>query len=605
MSPRIEDYALIGDGRTAALVSSRGSIDWLCLPRFDSPSCFSALLGDLGQSRFAIAPLEARATVSRAYRDGSLVLDTTFETHDGTVVLTDFMAVDAAHPRIMRSVRGVRGNVAMRAEYVVRFDYGSIVPWLRQDEDGLLAIAGPDALLLASDVAFEAEDFKHVASFSVSEGDVVAFELSYYSSYEDAPPARLPGDPLADAEKSWGDFVARCNYGGPYAETIRRSLVTLKALTYLPTGGIVAAPTTSLPEKVGGVRNWDYRYCWLRDATLTLYALLGAGYQEAAKQWQRWLLRAVAGEAASLQIVYSIRGTRRLPEIELDWLAGYEDSRPVRIGNDAHGQFQLDVYGEVIDLLYASHRAGIEPGPSQWPLTRSLMASVEKMWTQPDRGIWEIRGEPRHFTHSKVMAWVAVDRAIRSVEEFGYDGPVERWRALREEIHADVLANGFDAERNTFTQSYGSQDLDAATLMIPIVGFLPKDDPRVAGTIAAIESDLVRGGFVMRYSQISPDGPDTLPSGEGAFLACSFWLVDNYTLVGRRDDAKKLFERLLALCNDVGLLAEEYDPVGKRQVGNFPQAFSHVGLVNSAFNLWHEESPALTRSFGSETARKP
>jgi GH15 family glucan-1,4-alpha-glucosidase len=602
VNPRIEDYALIGDMRTAALVSNRGSIDWLCLPRFDSPSCFSALLGDEGKSRFAIAPVDPKATVTRAYRDGSLVLDTTFTCQAGTVVLTDYMAIDQKHPRVMRSVRGVRGSVEMRAEYVVRFDYGSIVPWIRHVDDGVLAVAGPDALLLAADVTFVAEDFQHTASFTVGEGEEVAFELTYFVSYEESPPARLDGDPLGDTEKLWGDFSAACTYGGPYAETIRRSLVTLKALTYLPTGGIVAAPTTSLPEKIGGVRNWDYRYCWLRDATLTLYAFLGAGYKDAAQTWQRWLLRAVAGQADSLQIVYSIRGTRRIPELELDWLAGYEQSKPVRIGNDADGQFQLDVYGEVLGLLYASRKAGIEPGPSQWPLAKSLMQSVEKYWKTPDRGIWEVRGEPRHFVHSKVMAWVAVDRAVKSIEEFGYDGPLDRWRELRDEIHAEVLERGFDAERNTFVQSYGATDLDAATLLIPIVGFLPKDDPRVAGTIAAIERELLRDGFVMRYSQAGGDGPDTLPGGEGAFLACSFWLVDNYTLVGRRDDARELFERVLGVCNDVGLLAEEYDPQARRLVGNFPQAFSHVGLVNSAFNLWHESSPALDNSHSAQTA---
>ncbi len=600
MNPRIEDYALIGDMRTAALVSNRGSIDWLCLPRFDSPSCFSALLGDVGRSRFAIAPVDSSATVTRAYRDGSLILDTTFTCHAGTVVLTDYMSIDQKHPRIMRSVRGVRGNVEMRADYVVRFDYGSIVPWIRQVDDGLLAVAGPDALLLAADVPFVAEDFKHTASFMVAEGAEVAFELTYFVSYEETPAARLDGDPLGDAQKMWSEFSDACTYGGPYAETIRRSLATLKALTYLPTGGIVAAPTTSLPEKIGGVRNWDYRYCWLRDATLTLYAFLGAGYKDAAQNWQRLLLRAVAGESDSLQIVYSVRGTRRLPERELDWLAGYEDSKPVRIGNGADGQFQLDVYGEVIGLLYASRLAGIEPGPSQWPLAKALTRSVENAWKTPDRGIWEMRGEPRHFVHSKVMAWVAVDRAVKSIEQFGYDGPLERWRALRDEIHAEVLAKGFDAQRGTFVQSYGSSELDAATLMIPIVGFLPKDDPRVAGTVAAIERELVRDGFVMRYSQTGQDGPDTLPEGEGAFLACSFWLVDNYTLLGRRADAVELFERVVGVANDVGLLAEEYDPQARRMVGNFPQAFSHVGLVNSAFNLWHDASPALDNSHSSQ-----
>jgi GH15 family glucan-1,4-alpha-glucosidase len=584
---------------TAGLIDKHGSLDWLCLPRFDSPSCFSTLIGDEGKSRWQIAPVDERATVTRAYRDRTLVLDTTFATANGTVVLTDYMSLDDGNPRVIRSVRCERGVVAMRSEYIVRFDYGSIVPWIRQVEGGLLAVAGPDALLLASDVPFVAEDFKHAANFSLSEGDVVSFELSYFASYETQPAARLTGEPLSDTIRTWNAFADGCNYGGPYADAILRSFLTLKALTYLPTGGIVAAPTTSLPEKIGGVRNWDYRYCWLRDATFTLYAFLAGGYKEAAADWQRWLLRAVAGEAQSLQIVYSVRGARRLPELELDWLGGFEDSKPVRVGNGASGQFQLDVYGEVIALLYAANKAGIEPGPDQWPLSKSLMRCVEKSWREPDRGIWEGRGVPEHFTHSKVMAWVAVDRSIRSIEEFGFDGPLDRWRALRDEIHADVCANGFDRERNAFVQSYGSKQLDAATLMIPLIGFLPPDDPRIAGTVAAIERELMTDGLVMRYSELDTKGPDDLPMGEGAFLACSFWLVDNYVMLGRRDDAKALFERLLGLCNDVGLLSEEYDPIAKRQLGNFPQAFSHVGLVNSAFNIWHHDSPMTA----SEDAR--
>ncbi len=601
---KIEDYALIGDLHAAALVSRTGSIDWLCLPRFDSPSCFSALVGDLAESRWCIAPADASAQATRTYRTDTLILETTFTTATGSVLLTDYMSLDGANPRIVRSVLGLTGSVTMSSEYVVRFDYGSIVPWIRKVDGGLLAVAGPDALLLASDVPFEAADFKHVASFAVAEGQTVSFELTYYASYETPPPPRLQGHTIDDTAKIWRAFADACNYKGPYAEVVRRSLITLKALTYLPTGGIVAAPTTSLPEHIGGVRNWDYRYCWLRDATFTLYAFLAGGYLDAAENWQRWLLRAVAGEPDSLQIVYSIRGTRRLPETELDWLAGYEESKPVRIGNAADGQFQLDVYGEVIDLLYASRRAGIQPESDQWPLWRGLMETVESTWMKPDRSLWEMRGDPQHFVHSKVMAWVAVDRTVRAIEEYGYDGPLERWRALRSEIHADVIAHGFDRKRNTFVQAYRSNDLDAATLLIPLVGFLPPEDPMVLGTIAAIERDLLHDGLVMRYSEAKRGGPDNLPAGEGAFLACSFWLVDSYVLAGRRDDARALFERLLALCNDVGLLAEEYDPIAKRQLGNFPQAFSHVGLVNSAFNLWHDVSPLINRSDGRESAQK-
>ena len=604
VNSRIEDYAMIGDMHTAALIDKHGSLDWLCLPRFDSPSCFSALLGDTGKSRWQISPVDEAATVTRAYRDQTMILETTFATQSGTVVLTDYMAVDSGNSRVMRSVRCERGSVEMRSEYIVRFDYGSIVPWIRQVEGGLLAVAGPDALLLASDVPFVAEDFEHAANFSMSQGDVIKFELTYFASYDAQPPARLLGDPLAEAETKWRSFADSCSYGGPYADVIRRSLLTLKALTYLPTGGIIAAPTTSLPEKIGGVRNWDYRYCWLRDATFTLYAFLAGGHQSAAADWQRWLLRAVAGEAESLQIVYSIRGARRLPEIELEWLEGFEHSKPVRIGNGASGQFQLDVYGEVIDMVYAAHKAGIDSVPGQWPLTKSLMNCVERSWQNPDRGLWEMRGPVEHFTHSKVMAWVACDRSVRAIEDFGFDGPLDHWRKLRDAIHADVCANGFDAERNTFTQFYGSEQLDAATLLIPLVGFLPPEDPRVAGTVAAIEKSLMGDGFVKRYNDCGKAGPDDLPVGEGAFLACSFWLVDNYVMLGRRDDAKALFDRLLALCNDVGLLAEEYDPVAKRQVGNFPQAFSHVGLVNSAFNIWHHDSPAIDRADAGDVVER-
>ncbi len=596
MTQRIEDYALIGDTRTAALVGTDGSIDWLCLPRFDSPSVFAALVGDASNGYWRIAPVKAPARVERAYRPGSLVLETTFHCATGTVTLTDCMLLERDNPRVVRMVSGVSGVVAMRLTYVVRFDYGSVVPWVRRTEKGLLAIAGPDALLLASDVDTHADGMKTVADFSATAGASLAFELTYFASHEAWPHARTPGDAIAETERAWAGFTAACTYDGPYREIVLRSLVTLKALTFAPTGGIVAAPTTSLPEQLGGVRNWDYRYCWLRDATFTLYALLAAGYVDAARDWRNWLLRAVAGNPADLQIVYSVRGARRLPEIELPWLVGYGGGKPVRIGNDAHGQFQLDVYGEVIDLLYASHRFGIEHTDDEWQLSKAVVSTVEARWRDPDRGLWEVRGDPQHFTHSKVMAWVALDRAVRSVEEFGLDGPLERWRVERDAIHADVCAKAYDAKRNTFVQAYGSRELDASLLLLPIVGFLPATDPRVTGTVAAIERKLLRRGLVYRYTQARGTPSDGLPPGEGAFLACSFWLVDNYALAGRHDDARALFERLVALCNDVGLLAEEYDPRLKRQVGNFPQAFSHVGLINSGFNLSHATRPVEERA---------
>jgi len=596
MTQRIERYALIGDTHTAALVGLDGSIDWLCLPRFDSPAAFASLVGDESNGFWRIAPVAAQPRVERAYRSGTLVLDTTYTGADGSVKLTDCMLLDRDCPRVVRVVSGLAGRLAMRMTYVVRFDYGSIVPWVRRTERGLLAVAGPDALLLASDADLRAEGMKTVAEFTVAAGESVAFELSYYASHETWPRARTPGDAIGETERAWAAWSATCSYDGPYEEMVVRSLVTLKALTFAPTGGIVAAPTTSLPERLGGIRNWDYRYCWLRDATFTLYALLAAGYVDGARDWRNWLLRAVAGDPAELQIVYSVRGARRLPEISLPWLDGYEGAKPVRIGNDAHGQFQLDVYGEVVDLLYASHRFGIEHNDDEWQLTRAIVSTVEARWRNPDRGLWEVRGEPQHFTHSKVMAWVALDRAVRSIEEFGLDGPLERWRTERDAISAEICANAYNAERGTFVQAYGSQELDASLLLIPIVGFLPASDPRVIGTVAAIEASLLREGLVLRYTQEHDAASDGLPPGEGAFLACSFWLVDNYALAGRYDDAHALYERLVALCNDVGLLAEEYDVEARRQVGNFPQAFSHVGLINSGFNLAHATRPAQERA---------
>ncbi|MBC5801204.1 MAG: glycoside hydrolase family 15 protein [Candidatus Eremiobacteraeota bacterium] len=595
MAPRIEDYALIGDLQTAALVGRDGSIDWLCVPRFDSPACFAALVGGRDNGCWSIAPARDIRSVSRRYRGDSLVLETTFACDSGSIVLTDAMLLEGGL-RIARRVTGLEGTVAMRLEYVVRFDYGSIVPWVRRTENGLLAVAGPDALLLGADTDLRAEGMRTLSDFSVRAGDIVDFELSYFASHEPTPKARTFGDMFAGTERAWQGWSDVCRYDGEHRDAVVRSLITLRALTFRPTGGIVAAPTTSLPEKIGGVRNWDYRYCWLRDATFTLYALLGAGHDHSAVEWRNWLLRAVAGDPAELQIVYSIRGGRRIPETELPWLAGYEASQPVRVGNGAHGQFQLDVYGEVMDLLSAAHRYGIETLEDEWALSRTIVEEVERRWRQPDRGLWEVRGDPQHFTHSKVMAWVALDRGVMAVEQHGFDGPAERWREVRDEIHAQVCTEGFDARRKTFTQYYGSKALDASTLLIPAVGFLPADDERVAGTIRAIEGELLHDGFVMRYSQSDAQGPDPLPPGEGAFLACSFWLVDAYVLAGRDADARALFERLLGLANDVGLLAEEYDPQLRRQVGNFPQAFSHVGLINSAFNLTHRMRPAEERA---------
>jgi GH15 family glucan-1,4-alpha-glucosidase len=601
MGLRIEDYALIGDNATAALVGIDGSIDWLCVPRFDSPAAFAALLGTRANGCWQIAPDEPVVRTTRAYRPGTLVLDTTFETRSGAVTLTDCMSLPFEdNSRIVRRVSGVRGNVAMRATYVLRFDYGSVVPWMRRVDDGLLAIAGPDAMLLAADVGFEPDAMTHVARFVVGAGERVEFEATYFPSYRPQPPARSSRDAIERTARAWSVWAKSCSYDGPYAEAVERSLITLRALTYDLTGGIVAAPTTSLPESLGGVRNWDYRFCWLRDATFTLFAFLSAGYIRAAADWREWLLRAVAGAPGDLQIVYGLKGNRRLPELELPWLRGYEASQPVRTGNEADGQFQLDVYGEVVDLLFTSHRFGLELTEDEWALSSAVIAAVERRWESPDRGIWEIRGEPRHFTHSKVMAWVAFDRGVRAIETMGLAGPLERWRELRDRIHAEVCERAFDATRNTFAQSYGSRALDASTLLIPLVGFLPATDPRVRGTVAAIERELLRDGFVMRYSQDDDSESDGLPPGEGAFLACSFWLVDNYALAGRFAEGTALYERLLALRNDVGLLAEEYDPRAGRLVGNFPQAFSHVGLINSAFNLSRTLRPAEERSDGRE-----
>jgi GH15 family glucan-1,4-alpha-glucosidase len=593
MPLHIEDYALIGDTQTAALVGRDGSIDWLCLPHFDSGACFTALLGGPQDGRWLIRPSAEVRSVTRRYRGDTLILETEFHTESGDVRLIDFMTPRHGEPDLIRIVEGLRGEVSMHTELVIRFDYGSIVPWMRTIDGHLRAVGGPDALSLWTDVPTHGEGLTTQADFVVRAGQRVPFLLMWHPSQTSSPAAFDTDRALDDTERWWQEWCGRCTYHGAWREQVLRSLVTLKALTFAPTGGIVAAPTTSLPEHIGGVRNWDYRFCWLRDATFTLYALMIGGYIEEAAAWRNWLLRAVAGDPASLQIMYGMRGERRLPEMDLPWLSGYEASLPVRTGNAAATQLQLDVYGEVMDALHLARRAGLESDRDAWALQRALMRHLEAAWREPDEGIWEVRGPRRHFTHSKVMAWVAFDRAIKAVDQYGAPGPVERWRQLRDDVHAEVCREGFDAQRNTFTQYYGSAELDASLLMIPLVGFLPATDPRVVGTVAAIERELMWNGFVQRYR--THEHIDGLPEGEGVFVACTFWLADNYALQGRRDDAVEIFERLLGLCNDVGLLAEEYDPHGKRHLGNFPQAFSHVMLINTARNLASDHGPAEER----------
>ncbi|AWM38770.1 Trehalase [Gemmata obscuriglobus] len=591
---RIEDYALIGDCHTAALVGRDGSLDWLCLPRFDSPACFAALLGTADHGRWTVAPAEDVMRVSRTYRGDSLVLETTFTTPGGEVTVVDCMPVRTAQPDVVRLVIGRRGVVRMRTHFAPRLDYGSLAPWVRPEGGGVVAVGGPEALHLRAPVPLRIDGWAAAAEFEVRAGEEVPFVLTWHPSHTPLHPpidARAAVNGTAAWWQAWAD---RCTYEGEYRDAVVRSLVTLKALTYAPTGGIVAAPTTSLPEHIGGVRNWDYRYCWLRDATFTLAALLQSGYADEAKAWREWLLRAVAGKGADLRIMYGVGGERRLPETELPWLPGYEGSQPVRVGNGAYDQFQLDVFGETLDCLHLARHYGLSAAADDWRVERELLGRLEDVWREPDEGIWEVRGPARHFTHSKVMAWVAFDRAVKDVERFGLGGPVDRWRALRDGLHAEVCARGFSRERNAFTQFYGSTEVDAAVLVMAEVGFLPPTDPRLVGTVAAVESDLVRDGFVDRYRTES--GVDGLPKGEGAFLLCTFWLADNYALMGRTEDARRVLERVLAVRNDVGLLAEEYDPVARRQLGNFPQAFSHLGLVNTARNLTQREKPAQVRT---------
>ena len=584
---RIEDYALIGDCLTAALVGRNGSIDWLCWPRFDSEACFAALLGTSKNGRWLLAPEDTEASSTRSYRGDTMVLETVFETNQGCVAVIDFMPTGSDTSSIVRRVQGRSGRVAMRMQLTLRFDYGSSTPWVEQLEDGsgISGILGPNAVVLRTTVTLEGRNRSTVAAFEIGAGEHVDFTFTWGQSHLPLPKAFDANAALQQTETFWHEWSAQCKYRGRWRDLVLRSLLTLKTLTYAPTGGIVAAPTTSLPEQLGGVRNWDYRFCWLRDASLTLIALMEGGYREEARAWYHWLHRAVAGAPEELQIMYGIGGERRMVEWSPPWLPGYEGSSPVHIGNAASEQLQLDIYGEVIGASHIARDKHLIDPPEGWASQVLFVEHLEQIWTEPDDGIWEIRGDRRHFTHSKVMAWVALDRSIRDAEAFGLMAPIERWKDVRARMHAEICDKGFDTTRNTFTQSYGRPALDAALLLIPRVGFLPADDPRVAGTIAAIESELLVNGFVLRYRTDGEDAGDGLPPGEGAFLPCSYWLVDAYALQGRKDDAEALFEKLIGLVNDVGLVSEEYDHKVDRQVGNFPQAFSHLALLISAMTL--------------------
>lgn len=595
MAARIEDYGLIGDTRTAALVGRDGSIDWFCAPRFDSAACFAALLGDRDNGHWRICPQGSSWHSTRRYRDDTLVLETDFVTPSGKARLIDFMPVGGEGPRLVRIVEGVRGQVPMALELAVRFDYGSRVPWARRVDGGLEFVAGPDALHFSFDVEMTARGFTHAAEFEVGRGQRMPFVLSWHPSHKRRPPRMDPKASLEEVSRWWSGWAGECTHRGEWREAVVRSLIVLKALTYRPTGGMIAAPTTSLPEAIGGMRNWDYRYCWLRDATFSLYALMMNGYTTEARSWRDWLLRAIAGQPELMQIMYGAAGESRLSEFELPWLDGFRGSKPVRIGNLAAKQFQLDVYGEVMDSMYLAARMGVPRNPRAWGLQKHLMRFLEEHWVEPDEGIWEVRGPRRHFTHSKVMAWVAADRAVRSVEKLGLAGPVDKWRRLREEIHCEVCERGYNAERGAFTWFYGSSLLDAALLMIPLVGFLPASDPRVRGTVAAIEKGLLNEGFVVRYETDQKNDVDGLPAGEGTFLPCTFWLADNLMLQGRAREARALYKRLLGVRNDLGLMSEEYDPKRRMMLGNFPQAFTHVSLVNTAMNLTSAEGPARHR----------
>ncbi len=592
---RIEDYALIGNMRGAALVGRDGSIDWLCVPRFDSPASFAALLGDAENGRWLVAPDSDDAQVSRRYVEGTLILETVFTTGAGRVKLTDFMPlIEGSDSRVVRIVEGLRGKMRMRMDLRFRFDYGSVVPWINRQNGDLRVIAGPDAMVLHTPVETAGEGLSTVSTFTVSAGQTIPMVLSWHRSHLPAPRRRSAQAMFQTTRRHWRGWSNRCTASGEWADDIKRSAIVLKALTDADTGGIVAAPTTSLPERIGGVRNWDYRYCWLRDATFTLLALIMSGFREEAEAWQGWLARTIAGEPSRLQIMYGLAGERRLEEYELPWLKGFAGSAPVRIGNAAFAQQQLDVFGEVLDAFHTGRLRKLKLSEQSWPITLELVRFLERHWRDPDSGIWEQRGAPQRHTHSRVMAWVAFDRAIKAVEKFGLEGPARRWRHQRAMIRREILTRGYDPERNTFVQRYGSKALDAATLLIPLVGFLPPTDRRVIGTAEAIQRELMADGFVLRYA--TEAGHDGLPPGEGAFLICSFWLADNLALFGRFAEARALYERLLDARNDVGLLAEEYDPVGKRQLGNFPQAFSHVGIINTAHNLTKTAGPAHRRA---------
>jgi GH15 family glucan-1,4-alpha-glucosidase len=598
----IEDYGIVGDGRTAALIGRNGSVDWLCWPRFDSGACFAALLGGADHGHWQIASPDPKATTQRAYCKDTMVLETLFETQTGSFAVIDFMPVDTRHSSLVRIVEGRKGRVPVRLEVTFRFDYGSSIPWVSQleDGDGIAAIAGPNLALLRSPVKLRGEHLATVADFEIAKGEKVPFVLSYGASYRPFPPAIDPHAARRETEAFWRKWAGACTYKGSRREAVVRSLLTLKALIFAQTGGIVAAPTTSLPEQPGGQRNWDYRYCWIRDATLSLIALMGAGYQDEARAWRDWLHRSLAGTPDDLQIMYGLAGERRLTEWEVPWLPGYGGAKPVRVGNAASGQLQLDVWGEMSDALHIARLGGLVPEPSGWDVQCKALSHLEEIWRQPDDGIWEVRGGRQHFTHSKVMAWVAFDRALKDAEAYKLEGPLERWRDTRARIHDTVCVQGFNAAKGSFMQSFGSSELDATLLLIPQTGFLPIEDPRVAGTIAAVERELMVDGFVLRYR--SDEMADGLPPGEGIFLPCSFWLADCYQRQGRYEEAQALLDRLLALRNDLGLLSEEYDTRGKRQLGNFPQAFSHLALVQTVLGL-HEDQPLRERVAAEGPAR--
>jgi GH15 family glucan-1,4-alpha-glucosidase len=592
MAGRIEDYALLGDLQTAALVGVDGSIDWLCLPHFDSPACFAALLGGEENGHWQIAPAAGGRCTRREYRGDTFVLETVWETPEGTVRVIDCMPPRGESPDLVRIVEGISGRVPMHGVLRLRFDYGRVVPWVRRVDGQIAAIAGPDSVWLATPAPLDGRDFATHSEFEVSAGERVPFVLTWHPSWQRAPRPVEPYAAVDETEAWWAEWMARCDYDGGWQGEVRRSLLVLKALTFQPTGGIVAAATTSLPEQIGGPRNWDYRFCWLRDAALTLQALMGAGFKSEAGRWRDWLLRAVAGDPSELQIMYGITGARRIPELELDWLSGYEGSKPVRIGNAAADQLQLDVWGETLDGLSFAREANLSRNDEAWALQVNLLEFLEGNWQQPDNGLWEMRGDRQHFVHSKVMAWVAFDRMVTGVEHFRLDGPVDRWRQIRKQIRDEVLEKGYDAERNTFTQAYGSTELDAALLLIPQVRFLPWDDPRITGTVEAVQANLCPDEFLLRYQPGRGSSDDGLPGGEGAFLACSFWLADALHGIGRHDEATALFDRLVGLTSDVGLLAEEYDHRTGRQVGNTPQAFSHLALINAARHLSGARSAA-------------